>query len=111
MSSTDRINWLDFDMPELPSGLNLAITRGALFDHGGNWFKCPDGHFWYWTPAPEMGPPPYDINDEGSSIAQHAPVPTSREEAKRFIQVAELNDSGMYAWRGELLFLFRDIQS
>jgi hypothetical protein len=106
VSSGDSILMLEFDMPELPSGLNLAITRGALFDHGGNWFECPDGHFWYWTPAPEMGPPPYDINGEGSNVAEHAPVPTTREEAKRFIQVAELNDNGMYAWRGELLYLF-----
>jgi hypothetical protein len=93
-------------MPELPSGINLAITRGALFDHGGNWSKCPDGHFWYWVPAPEMGPPPYDINEEGENIAEHAPVPTNREEAKRFIQVAQLNDKGMYAWGGEWLSLF-----
>ena len=102
----DSTNLLDIDVPKLPSGRNLAITRGALFDHGGNWVECPDGHFWYWTPAPEMGPPPYDINGEGSSMPQHALVPTTRNEAKQFIQVAELNDSGMYAWGGELLSSF-----
>lgn len=93
-------------MPELPSGLNFAITRDALFDHGGNWFNCPDGHFWFWVPAPVMGPPPYDINGEVETIAQHAPVPTNREEVKRFINVVEMNDAGLYSWGGEWLSLF-----
>ena len=91
---------------QLPSGLQLAISRDALFDHGGNWFKCPEGHFWHWIAAPEMGPPPYDHNAEVTSIAQHAPVPTNREEVKLFIRVLELDNSGMYAWGGEWLSLF-----
>jgi hypothetical protein len=96
-------------MPELPSGLNLAISRDALFDHGGNWFRCPDGHFWYWIPAPEMGAPSYDLNaeiDNVRRIAQHAPVPESREEAKQFIEVLEINDNGLYSSRGEWLSSF-----
>ena len=93
-------------MPELPSGLQLAVSRDALFDHGGNWFNCPEGHFWFWVPAPEIGHPPYDPNEDIESIAQHAPVPSTREEAKQFIRVLELNDSGLYSWRGEWLSLF-----
>ncbi|MDA0240639.1 MAG: hypothetical protein O3A84_11530 [Proteobacteria bacterium] len=93
-------------MPDLPSGLNLAISRQALFDHGGNWFKCPDGSFWYWVPDPEIGPPPFDPDDEILLIAEHAPVPETREEAKRFIRVLEMTDDGKYGWRGEILSLF-----
>ena len=93
-------------MPELPSGVSFAITRSALFDHGGNWFNCPDGHFWFWVPAPEMGPPPYDINGEVENIAEHAPVPTNRQEVKRFITVVQINDNGLYSWGGEWLSLF-----
>ncbi len=93
-------------MPELPSGLNLAVSRDALFDHGGNWTNCPDGHFWFWVPAPEMGPPPFDLNRDIDTIAQHAPVPTNREEMKHFIRVLEINDKGLYSSRGEWLSLF-----
>ena len=93
-------------MPVLPSGLQLAVSSDALFDHGGNWFNCPDGHFWYWIAAPEMGPPQYDLNAEVTLIAQHAPVPINREEVKLFIRVLEQDTGGMYAWRGEWLSLF-----
>lgn len=93
-------------MPELPSGLSFAISRHALFDHGGNWFNCPDGHFWYWVPDPEMGPPPLDPDSEILQIAQHAPVPETREEAKHFIRVLEKRNDGKFGWRGEWLSLF-----
>lgn len=108
ISSGDRIYLLDLYMPELPSGLSLGIVPVDLFDHGGNWVECPDGHFWYWTPDPEMAPPPYDINGNNKFLrdAKHALVPKTREEAKRFIKVIELNDSGVFGWRGELLHLF-----
>jgi hypothetical protein len=93
-------------MPELPSGLQLAISRDALFDHGGNWFTCPDGHFWFWVPAPEMGPPPFDLDAEIMQQAQHAPIPSSREEAKQYLRVLEMRPDGKYSWRGEWLSLF-----
>jgi hypothetical protein len=90
-------------MPELPSGLTFYISRDALFDHGGNWFKCPDGHFWYWVAAPEMGAPPYALNGEVSLKAEHAPVPRSRDEMKKFIRVLQKRPDGMAAWGGEWL--------
>lgn len=93
-------------MPVLPSGLELAISRHALFDHGGNWFTCPDGHFWYWAPAPEMGPPPFDLWQQIDLEARHAPVPTNRDEVKRFLRVLEMRSDGMFSWRGEWLSLF-----
>jgi len=93
-------------MPTLPSGLEFALSRHALFDHGGNWFNCPEGHFWYWDAAPEMGPPPYDLDAELLTGAKHALAPATREEAKAFIQVLEMNSSGMYAWGGEWLSQF-----
>lgn len=93
-------------MPKLPSGLSLAVSRHALFNHGGNWFSCPEGHFWYWEPAPEIGPPPFDPESEIELVAKHAPVPRSREEAKQFIRVLEMRPDGKYGWRGELLNSF-----
>ena len=41
-------------MPQLPSGLKLALFNGSLIEHEGNWFECPKGHFWFWKAAPEM---------------------------------------------------------
>jgi len=94
-------------MPKLPSGIELAISKDALFDHGGNWFNCPDGHFWHWFPDSEMGDPPFDTNNEILLIAQHEPVPKDREEAKRFVHVLEINsDQENYHWRGEWLAWF-----
>ena len=93
-------------MPKLPSGLQLAVSRDALFDHGGNWFSCPEGHFWFWVPAPEVGPPPYDPETEIMAIAQHAPAPGSREEAKQYLRVLEMRPDGKYSWRGEWLSQF-----
>ena len=91
-------------MPKLPSGIELAISKDALFDHGGNWFNCSDGHFWYWYPDPEMGEPPFDTNNEILHIAQPAPVPKDREEAKRFVRVLEIvSAQEKYQWRGEWL--------
>ena len=90
-------------MPKLPSGLQLAISRHALFDHGGNWFSCPDGHFWFWVPGPEMGEPPYDLEVEIMAQAIHAPAPDSREDVKKYIRVLEMRSDGKYAWRGEWL--------
>lgn len=90
-------------MPQLPSGLQLAISRDALFDHGGNWFECPAGHFWYWGPSEEMGEPPFSLEAEIMQKAEHAPAPRNREEAKRFLRVLEMRDDGKYGWRGEWL--------
>lgn len=94
-------------MPKLPSGLDLALSRYALFDHGGNWQACPPGHFWYWVAAPEEGNAPFDPDrDEIMQIAEHAVVPKDREEAKRFVRVLEMRDDGKYGWRGEWLDRF-----
>lgn len=90
-------------MPRLPSGLTLALARDAIIEHSENWFSCPEGHFWFWTAAPEMGPPPYDPHAEIMTMPEHAPAPTSREEMGRFIRVMEMRSDGIYAWRGEWL--------
>lgn len=91
-------------MPILPSGLKLAISDRALFDHGGNWFQCPEGHFWYWTPDLKiMGPGPYQRNSEILQSAEHAPVPTSIEEVKKFVYVLECDENGDWGWEGEWL--------
>jgi hypothetical protein len=74
--------------------MNLAISRDALFDHGGDWFNYPDGHFWYLAVAPEMGAAPFDPAVEIKQKAEHAPVPQTREEVKRYVRVLQLGSDG-----------------
>lgn len=93
-------------MPELPSGLRLALSRKALFDHGGNWFDCPEDHFWYWTPDLEINLPPFEPDVEIIQDAKHAPVPRSRVEVAKFIQVLEFSEGDQIFWRGEWLSTF-----
>ena len=93
-------------MPVLPSGLSLALDRGRIFDHGGNWFTCPDGHIWVWVAAPEMGDPPYVLGGETSLAAVHAPAPVDVADVARFIRVLEQMPNGLYGWRGEWLDTF-----
>lgn len=94
-------------MPLLPSGLKLAISSDALFYHGGNWFRCPDGHFWYWTPDEKiMGKGPYPLGAEILQSAVHAPVPGSIEEVKQYLYVLECEDGDNWGWRGEWLDQF-----
>ncbi len=91
----------------LPSGLKLAISRDALFDHGGNWFKCTEGHFWYWTPDEQiMGDGPYPPDSEILCSAVHVPVPTTTAEAQKYIYVLECEDGRNWGWRGEWLDKF-----
>jgi hypothetical protein len=90
----------------LPSGLKLALSRDALIDHAGNWVKCPNGHFWFWALAPEMGQPPFDPDTEIMQIAEHAPAPTNREEVKAFISVLEMRADQKFGWQGEWLSTF-----
>ena len=99
-------------MPVLPSGLMLAISRDALFYHGGNWFKCPEGHFWYWIPDPDiMGSGPYPPTATILRSAVHAPVPANVEDVKKFIHVLERVQEEKWGWRGEWLDQFPRYQT
>ena len=94
-------------MPILPSGLKLAISRDALFYHGGNWFNCPEGYFWYWMPDQEiMGAGPYTFGAEVLRSAVHAPVPKTIEAVKKYVYVLECEQGDKWGWRGEWLNLF-----
>jgi hypothetical protein len=94
-------------VPTLPSGLDVALSRDAIIVHDGNWFSCPEGHFWYWEVDQEiMGTPPFDPAEEIYQAPQYAKVPTTREEAARFIRVLEMKEEGTYGWRGEWLVGF-----
>jgi len=84
----------------------LALWNQALIETDANWFSCPEGHFWYWAAAPEMGEPPFDKDREVFTTPAHAPVPKTREEAKRFVQVLEMAADGSGTWRGEWLSEF-----
>lgn len=90
-------------MPVLPSGLRLGLVRDALFDPGVNWFTCPEGHFWYWTPGPEAGLGPFPPGHEILQIPRHAPVPTSIEEVGQYIRVIVFDADMNIHWPGEWL--------
>jgi hypothetical protein len=94
-------------MPMLPSGLTIGIGYPAIPESiGPNWFKCPEGHFWYKRPDVSISPPPYDGSTqiiEGWVLAQ---VPLTVEEVKQYMYVLYLKPDGQFQWRGEWLSEF-----
>ena len=89
-------------MPTLPSGIELALLIDHIMEPDKNWFKAPEGHFWYWTPADE-NPPPFEPNQVWEGMPITAPIPTSRDEMALYIRVCIGLDNGMMYWRGEML--------
>ena len=89
----------------LPSGLKLSISKGHILQPDINWFRAPDGHFWYWNPAPE-NPPPFTPYQVWMRQSDHAPVPQSKEEMSKFILVLIMRDDGKYYWQGDYLYEF-----
>ena len=92
-------------MPQLPSGLKVYLSSLAVVDFQGrkDWFRCPEGHFWYLTPNLSVSPPPYRPQDEITLDFQSAPVPENRDEAMHFVHVLlEDPEFGIY-WRGDWL--------
>lgn len=91
-------------MPQLPSGLTLGVGCQAIPEElGANWFKCPEGHFWYKRPDEKITPPPYDGTTEILEDWVHAPVPTTTEEVKQYVYVLYRCSDGRFQWRGEWL--------
>lgn len=91
-------------MPTLPSGKTFAISRNHLIEAGTDWFKAPEGHFWYWVADPEiMGAAPYEHGLDIIQKMEHAPVPRTSEELGRYIRVLEETEDGSYCWSGEYL--------
>ncbi len=94
-------------MPILPSGLTLGIGSHAIpEDVGTNWFKCPEGHFWYQRPDEAITPPPYDEDSSYLSDWLHAPVPVDTVNVKHYVYVLYRRDDGRFVWRGEWLNQF-----
>lgn len=87
-------------MPTLPSGLLLAIDKSSIMPPDTNWFRAPEGHFWYWTPAPENLPPfkPEDVWDAQPATA---PVPTTIDEVKQYVRVVIGLPNGNMYWEGD----------
>jgi hypothetical protein len=95
----------------LPSGLDIALSRDAIIEHDGNWFHCPEGHFWYWDVDVEiMGPPPFPLGEEIWQAPRFAKTPATREDCAQFIRVLEMAENGLYGWRGEWLRTFPTFQ-
>ena len=69
-----------------------------------NWFKAPEGHFWYQAPHKDH-PPPYkeeNFYDVGFGWS-HAPVPKSRDEMRKFVHVCFLGKDEKVWWQGDYL--------
>lgn len=89
-------------MPTLPSGLYLAVYKDHILPPDTNWFKAPEGHFWYWTPAPEF-PPPFKPEDVSEAVPASAPLPKTREEMAKFVRVVIGLPDGKVYWQGDFL--------
>jgi hypothetical protein len=89
-------------MPTLPSGLKLAIYHGHIMEPDLNWFRAPEGHFWYWAAA-EENPPPFSPEQVWESSPATAPVPIEREQMKQHIRVLIGRSDGKMYWRGETI--------
>lgn len=87
-------------MPTLPSGLLLAIDKSSIMPPDTNWFRAPDGHFWYWTPVPENLPPfkPEDVWDAQPATA---PIPKTIDEVKQYVRVVIGLPNGNMYWEGD----------
>lgn len=97
-------------MPQLPSGIKLYLSKLSVidFERHTEWFRCPEGHFWFMTPNLSVSLPPYKPTDEIVLDFLSAPIPKSREEAKQFVHVLfEDPVHGMY-WRGDWLDSFEN---
>jgi hypothetical protein len=92
-------------MPVLPSGLKLALLIDHIMEPDTNWFRAPEGHFWYWAPA-EENPPPFSDKQVSENAPVTAPVPLSREAMKSYVRVCLGIEDGMMYWRGEMLSEF-----
>jgi len=89
-------------MPKLSSGINIYLSLNHILEPDLNWFKAPKGHFWYMTTDEEC-PPPYEPYADKTFSYQHSPVPKTREEMKRFVQICLERDDGMVYWIGDYL--------
>jgi tetratricopeptide (TPR) repeat protein len=90
-------------MPKLPSGKVLELSRDTIVENDGTLFRCPDGYFWYQTPDLAFNTPPFQEGQALTMDLAHAPVPATREEAKKYIRVLFATDDGGWHWRGDLL--------
>lgn len=90
-------------MPTLPSGLKLALLIDHIMEPDRNWFRAPEGHFWYCVPDLAVNAPPFGPEDEGIQKYVTAPVPRTIEEVKQFVRVCLGLPNGLMYWRGETL--------
>ena len=82
--------------------MKIALLMDHIMEPDINWFKAPEGHFWFWTPADE-NPPPFKPEDESENVPTTAPVPDTIESMSNYIRVCIGLDNGMMYWRGEMV--------
>ena len=93
-------------MPQLPSGLKLAISNAAILEPSREFFKCPEGHFWYQTPDLAINRPPFPRGGQIIMDFAHAPVPENRDEVKQYLHVLVGDADGTFHWEGQMLSEF-----
>ena len=90
-------------MPTLPSGLRLALDTRHIMEPTTNWFRAPEGHFWYWTPDASTKGPPFEFGCNLLQDAVTAPVPRCVDEVLPFVRVLLIREDNQFYWRGETL--------
>ena len=90
-------------MPKLPSGKIIALSGEMIGGLSGPCRDWPEGHFSYRTPNLKMNAPPFGPDDPILCDFVHAPVPKSREEAMKYVQVLFKDEEGEHWWRGDWL--------
>lgn len=89
-------------MPTLPSGRTIALAMSHILEPGTQMFSCPPGHYWYQTPDRTLNAPPFQPGQEILCSFEHAPCPTTREEALLILVVLEATGPARdrFDWRG-----------
>ena len=90
-------------MPILPSRLCVGISTAHIMEPDLNWFKAPEGHFWYWK---REGEPPYEAGATYESSPATAPIPSNKEEAKKYVNVLVGKKYENMHWLGDTLYNF-----
>lgn len=97
-------------MPVLPCGLEVALLIDHIMEPDRNWFRAPDGRFWYLVPDLTANPPPFSPGDEWLQEYVTAPVPRMIDGVKQFVRVCIGLENGMMYWRGKTLVDFPKYQ-
>jgi len=68
---------------------SVLLTHRHIPDPGTQLFHCPEGCFWRWHPDHALNAPPYLPEQEVLGDLVHAPCPTTRAQALRYVALLD----------------------